>query len=64
MMEKLIVKKCRWAGVPVQCEVFNLFARDIPQEGLSRIERGRKRKGMVPDSQISGLEDWGRVFFG
>ena len=61
MMEKLIVKKCRWAGVPVQCEVFNLFARDIPQEGLSRIERGRKRKGLVPDFKFPG---WGGVFFG
>ena len=37
-----------------QCEVFNLFARDIPQEGLSRIERGRKRKGLVPDFKFPG----------
>ena len=42
-MEKLIVEKCRWAGVQVQSEVFHLFAQVIPQEGLSRIERGRKR---------------------
>ena len=39
----------RWAGLDVECEVFNVFARYIPQQGLSRLERGRKRQGMVPD---------------
>ena len=42
----------RWAGVEAECEVFNLFSRYIPQEGLSRIERGRKRQGMVPDFSL------------
>ena len=32
-----------WAGIPSTCEVFNLFADCIPQDGLSRIERGRRR---------------------
>ena len=39
----------RWAGIDAECKVFNLFARYIPQQGLSRMERGRKRQGMVPD---------------
>ena len=30
-------------------EVFNLFSQGIPQEGLSRMEKGRKRQGLVPD---------------
>ena len=42
----------KWAGVEVQCEVFNLFAGLIPQQGLSRMERGRKRQGMVADFMV------------
>jgi hypothetical protein len=44
-----ILSLLRWAGVEVRCEVFNLFAGLIPQQGLSRMERGRKRQGMVAD---------------
>ena len=33
----------------MQCEVFYLFSGLIPQEGLSRLERGRKRQSLVPD---------------
>ena len=36
------------------CEVFNLFASCIPQDGLSRIKRGRKGQGLVPDFKLSG----------
>ena len=32
--------------------MFGLFSHLIPQEGLSRIERGRKRQAMVPDFQL------------
>ena len=28
---------------------FNLFAGLIPQQGLTRLERGRKRQGILPD---------------
>ena len=42
----------RWAGVEVDCEVFNLFSGLIPQEGLSRLEQGRKRQGLVPDFRL------------
>jgi hypothetical protein len=38
-------KLMRWAKMPFQCEVFNMFAHLIPQQGLSRMERGRKRPG-------------------
>ena len=53
-MEKLIIMKCSWAGVPVQSEVFHLFSEVISQAGLSRIERGRRRKGIVPDFKFPG----------
>ena len=43
-----------WAGIPVECEVFNLFSDCIPQEGLARIERGRHRQGLVPDFKLRG----------
>lgn len=45
-------KLLRWAGIPVVCEVFNIFASCIPQDDLSRIERGRKRQGLVPDCKL------------
>ena len=48
-IKMMLSKLMRWAKMPFQCEVFNLFAHLIPQEGLSRMERGRKRQGLVPD---------------
>ena len=50
----------RWAGIEVDCEVFNLFAGQIPQRGLARIEKGRKRQGLVPDFQVRLPERDGR----
>ena len=44
----------KWAAIPVVCEVFNLFADCIPQAGLARIERGRRRQGLVPDFKLRG----------
>ena len=38
-------------------EVFNLFAGSIPQEGLSRMERGRKVQSIVPDMRVSIPEE-------
>ena len=55
LLRKLLV----WSGIPVMCEVFNLFAGCIPQEGLNRIERGRKRQGLVPDFLIPAEEGGG-----
>ena len=40
-----------------EVEVFNLFAGSIPQEGLSRMERGRKVQSIVPDMRISIPEE-------
>ena len=42
------------AGVPIVCEVFNLFADCIPQPELNRIERGRRRQALVPDFKVRG----------
>ena len=42
----------RWAGVEVDCEVFNVFSGLIPQQGLSMLEQGRKRQGLVPDFRL------------
>ena len=39
--------------MPTTCEVFNLFARLIPQEGLNRLERGRRRQALVPDFRLT-----------
>ena len=40
---------CVWYGLDCEVEVFNLFAGSIPQEGLSRMGRGRKIQSIVPD---------------
>ena len=50
-----------WAGIGNQCEVFNLFADCIPQEGLNRLERGRRRQGLVPDFKVQGEEGEGSI---
>ena len=42
----------RWSGIEVDCEVFNIFSALIPQQGLSRLEQGRKRQGLVPDFRL------------
>ena len=47
-----LTKLFDWAHLPFNCEVFNMFANLIPQKGLSRIERGRKRQGLVPDFML------------
>ena len=60
LVKNFLFRKLRAAGVPTICEVFNLFARELPQEGLSRIERGRTRQTMVPDFKISVPEAGGR----
>ena len=47
-----IMRLHKWAGVRVECKVFGLFAEHIPQAGLIRLEKGRKRQGMVPDFRV------------
>ena len=54
-----ILHLLRWTGIPAQCEVFNMFADLIPQAGLNRIERGRRRQGLVPDFKLRGEEGEG-----
>ena len=54
-------KLCLWAQIPVVCEVFNLFSSAIPQAGLSRLERGRKRQGLVPDFKLPGERGGGEI---
>ena len=49
----MVHRLCVWAGLDCEVEVFNLFAGSIPQEGLSRMERGRKIQSIVPDLRIS-----------
>ena len=48
-----IFRTCQWAGLESEVEVFNLFSASIPQEGLSRMERGRKIQSIVPDLRIT-----------
>ena len=55
----LLNSLCRWAGLPVRCEVFGLFSHLIPQAGLNRLERGRKRQGLVPDFQLGLIDERG-----
>ena len=50
-----------WCGLPATCEVFGLFSHLIPQEGLSRMERGRERQGMVPDFMMDIPNPTGEV---
>ena len=60
LVKNFLFRQLRAVGVPTECEVFNLFARELLQEGLSRIEKGRTRQTMVPDIKISIPEAGGR----
>ena len=51
-LKLLLYRLCVWSGVKVDMEVFNLFSRYIPQEGLSRINSHRQRQGLIPDLRI------------
>jgi hypothetical protein len=39
-----------WAGIPVEMELFSVL---IPEQGLARIDRDRRRQSMVPDFRIT-----------
>ena len=52
-IKSAISSLCVWSHVSITCEVFNLFAHLIPQEGLNRLERGRKRQALVPDYRLA-----------
>ena len=52
-IKHVIGRLCKWAGVPCELEVFNLFAGLIPQEGLTRIDGHKQRQAMVPDMKIT-----------
>ena len=51
-MKIMLFRLCMWAGLPVDMEVFNLFSRFIPQEGMARIESYRQRQALIPDLKI------------
>ena len=53
MLKMRLLRMCQWAGLEAEVEVFNLFSASIPQEGLNRMERGRKRQSIVPDMRIT-----------
>ena len=52
LLKNTIFRLCQWASLPCEVEVFNLFSRYIPQQGLSRLEKDRDRQGLVPDLKI------------
>ena len=52
LLKMTIYDLCRWAGLPAEVEVFNLFSRLIPQEGLARFEKERQRQAVIPDFRI------------
>ena len=53
LMKNTISRLCQWAALPCDVEVYNIFARHIPQAGLSRIDKDRDRQGLVPDLRIN-----------
>ena len=48
----MLYNLCKWAGLPAEMEVYNLFSRLIPQQGLTRYERNRKRQAIIPELHI------------
>ena len=52
LLKMTIYDLCRWAGLPAEVEVFNLFSRLIPQAELARYERNRQRQAIIPDLRV------------
>ena len=52
-MLHLLHRLCQWSGLECTMEVFNLFAGEVRQEGLSRAEKNRALQAMVPDMRIT-----------
>ena len=55
LVKNFLQRQLNFSGIQSDCKVFNLFAREIPQQGLARIDKGRARQTMVPDFKISNL---------
>ena len=55
-IKRTITNLCVYCGIPVTCEVFNLFAHLVPQNGLNRLEKGRRRQALVPDFRMALLD--------
>ena len=51
-VKNFLHQQMKFAGMSVVCEVFGMFAIEIPQEGLSRMEKGRVRQSILPDLKI------------
>ena len=51
-IKMMLYNLCKWAGLPAEMEVYNLFSRLIPQQGLTRYERNRKRQAIIPELHI------------
>ena len=51
-MKITLFRLCQWVGMPAEMEVFNIFSRFIPQEGLARFESARQRQGLIPDMRV------------
>ena len=51
-MKITMYRLCQWSGMPAEMEVFNIFSRFIPQEGLARFESARQRQGLIPDMRV------------
>ena len=56
-----LFQMCQSEGLEAEVEDFKLLAGSIPQEGLSRMERGRKVQSRVPDMRISKPEEGNTV---
>ena len=50
---------CTFSKIDHTTEVFGLFAPLIHQQALTRIERGRKRQGLVPDFRLKTTNSTG-----
>ena len=51
-MLHLLHSLCQWSGLMANMEVFNLFAREVRQEGLNRAQGNLALQALVPDMAI------------
>ena len=52
MLKIALYNMCKWAGLRVEMEAFNVFSHLIPQRELARYEQNRQRQAIIPDLRI------------
>ena len=52
VVEQELASLCSYAGLPVECEPYGLFAHLLPQQALHRLQQERRSQVLRPDLRL------------